>query len=135
MAAGMTIKCPMCGEVIPVAVDVITKDTHDGTILARIDKTAADAHVQVCKGREHQPAANLPVRRIDPELAGRVHRFLDMRAYFAPGNRACTGCGRTNKACLDESKGACCGMCGEGNTHPSPGADKSCSEWADTRGA
>ena len=42
MAAGMTIKCPMCGEVLPVAVDVVTKDTITGTILARLDTTAAD---------------------------------------------------------------------------------------------
>ena len=126
MAAGMTIKCPMCGEVLPLRVDVLA-NYADGSILARIDKTAADAHAQTCKGRERQPAANLPVK---------VDRKVPL--YVAPGNRFCTGCGMTAATCLSGLEGkhpACCGMCSEGNSHPTPGGDMSCAEWAKSKGA
>lgn len=131
--AALTLTCPRCQQPIVVPATIVHSDHARGTALVQIDQDVARAHLEAC-----QPAAPKAVEAAGPsqaDLAGRVERFLSMRAYIATGgSRACKMCGANGVACLDQLQGQpgvpCCAACGEGNTHPSPKDTLACAEWA-----
>ena len=145
MAGPISVTCPTCGEAFPVPSRVVSVDTNTNQVLVRMDRTELYGHLRACAGEAGEAAGNKLVQRmaaaVPPAvLTGRVHRFLDLRAYVpTAGSRACTMCGMAGETCLAALSSAnlpCCTACRDGNTHPAPGeAQGSCAEWSAARGA
>lgn len=143
MAGPVTIACPGCGEHLTVPSKPIVENVQQQTVLVRMDYSGARAHFQECARRAQSPGTEME-RRQQPDvpqvdLAGRIHRMLDMRAYIATGgSRACTMCGTKLGECLTEtgkSRVGCCASCTGGDTHPAPKGTMACAEWATEHGA
>lgn len=144
----LTLACPTCKQPVRIEITVVNHGTN-GRVLAELDKSAADQHVLECAGKPATTADQVVVEastevalRVPPmskpELAGRINRMLDMRAYATPGKRACTMCGTSNDECmtsLSKASRPCCSVCGEDDTHPVPNADVPCAEWGQAHGA
>lgn len=142
MAGPLTIACPTCGEVFALPAEVVTVDTKANRVVLAVDRSAVYGHLTACAAKAAAVAAGKVVATVPAaELAGRIERLLTMRAYVVKGaSRACTMCGVHGEACMDQlaAKGPqspCCTACGDGNTHPAPGADRGCAEWATEHGA
>jgi len=146
MAGPLTIACPTCGEVFSLPAELVDVDTTANRVVLSVDRSAVYGHLTACAAKAAETAADKAVAVVEPtvprdELAGRIERFLTMRAYVATGgSRACTMCGVNGEACMDSlaAKGPqspCCPSCGDGNTHPAPRADMGCAEWATEHGA
>jgi hypothetical protein len=150
--ASLTLRCPHCGQDIPLPATVTYTDHQRGYALVKIDQGTARAHVDGCRTKapdlgpaaEQTPALEDPTKPTEKDLAGRVTQMLRMGAFVQTGgSRACVLCGVTGKACLDglrrrdgsgERVGApCCSGCGNGDTHPVPKGTMSCAEWAAER--
>lgn len=120
----VTITCPTCGTGFPVPTEVLGIDGHQ--VVVRMDRSELYGHLQACAaGKLEQPAAEQPRELEQPKLKA--------PAYVAKGKRTCTMCGTPGPDCLQQltsSRSACCGACGEGNTHPAPKESLSCAEWA-----
>jgi hypothetical protein len=161
MAGPVQIKCPICLTWLPVPCEPVA-DGQDGTLLVEMDYTDVRAHVKECAAHhvvpptlfqppaKPEPKAMSKELRTVPEVApvatvpkanlsGRIHQLLDTQAYIeTAGSRACTMCGARGDACLEQAragKGACCPVCGDGNTHPVPQQSMSCAEWSLSRAA
>lgn len=139
----VTIKCPTCHKSFVVPSEVLGLDGHQ--VIVRMDRSEVVNH-------DCQPAALPAAAKPDapkaierkraeyprhPALAGRISLMLDREDFVSiGGSRACTMCGTKGQACLDGlrkpgKQGACCGACGEGNTHPAPGESLGmCAQWA-----
>jgi len=150
MAGPLTIACPTCGEVFALPAEVVDVDTKANRVVLNVDRSAVYGHLTACAAK----AAQVPGKALaavvktvpDSELAGRIHLMLDNRAYLVKGaSRACTMCGANSADCMalltkadprdTHERAACCAACGVGNTHPAPGADRGCAEWATEHGA
>lgn len=144
--AHMTITCPVCKGPVRVDVTLAGKSEDGKTVMAYLDKSAADEHLKACRGVHGDQDAEdgkagtelVEVSLSEAELTGRVHRLLDMRAYITAGKRTCTLCGTAAQDCLvalEQRQPPCCNGCRQGNTHPVPQGDLTCAEWAETHGA
>lgn len=144
MAGPVSVTCPTCGQAFTVPAEVVSVDTATNRVLVRMDRTELYGHLEKCAAKAGEAAGKQLVQRMAAAvppgvLTGRVHQFLDMRAYVASGgSRACTMCGMTGETCLAALSSAnlpCCTGCRDGNTHPAPGeAQGMCAEWT-PRGA
>lgn len=145
MAGPLTIACPVCHEVFALPAELVDVDRTANRVVLSVDRSAVYGHLTACAA-EAAEVAGRELAKVEatvpaPELAGRIERLLTMRAYVAKGgSRACTMCGATGEACMDQlaEKGPqlpCCTACGDDNTHPAPGGDRSCAEWATEHGA
>ena len=141
----LTLACPLCKAPVRVEITVIGHASSGSHVLAELDKSAADKHVAECAGRV---SVAPPAPTAEVEQAHKAPTAVP--PFIAPGNRYCTGCGTTAEVCLGMvrkgRKGgqsttgkhpakACCGMCQDGNTHPSPGGQVDCQVWAAEHGA
>lgn len=145
MPGPVTVRCPTCRVAFSVPTEQIGQDGHH--VIVRMDRSDLYGHLRTCTGPK-VPGKAVEKRRAAPvttvpqaELAGRIHRMLDMRAYVVEaGSRACTMCGMSGASCLalagQNTREPCCRSCKDGNTHPVPGeAEGSCAQWAEARGA
>lgn len=114
MTGALFVRCPICRELLPVPADVIGTDGH--LVIARIDRSDLYGHTQACAG-----TAPVPTKDVEKMANSQI-------------SRACTMCGTNGAVCLDglkRTRKSCCGVCGDGNTHPEPGeAVGSCQQWA-----
>lgn len=147
MAGPLTITCPGCGTAFHVPARVVRILGHQ--VLVRVDRTQLYGHLAECPGlpdgaapeREEGKTMALPDERpTEQDLAGRVHLFLTTGSFMSKGGSgACTMCGVGRDGCLSGVKlrrTACCGACGDGNTHPAPQENaQTCAQWAETHGA
>ena len=155
MAGPVTITCPGCGTAFPVPVQVVRVLGHQ--VLARIDRSKLYGHLAECTGTTERPmdapldthpaevskAMAVPEKLPDLELAGRINMMLTGGHFMAKGGSgACTMCGVNRDACLSslqpgrKTPKACCGACGDGNTHPAPMESRgTCAEWGAEHGA
>lgn len=142
----VTLACPRCGEVFPIPTHVVKVFGH--TVLVRMDRSQAHGHMATCPGIAHPPqeaskTMAVPEKLPDAELAGRIDLMLSGGHFMAKGGSgACTMCGITRDKCLSNLGGhpgpaaACCGACGDGNTHPAPMESRgTCAEWGAEHGA
>lgn len=133
--AKLTLSCPHCGGDIELPATVVTSNGQTAQVLVKVDQSVGEAHLAACRAKAKPEAIN-QAGPSTTELAGRIHRMLDMRAFIGTGgSRACTMCGVTAKDCMVQldAKGKgmpCCAACGNGDTHPVPRGDLSCAEWA-----
>ena len=150
MAEPVKVTCPSCGEDFPVPTEVVHIDRARNLVLCRLDRSDLYGHLQACVAEkparlEHRPAEVAKALEAtpaaqDPELVGRVHLFLSGGHFMAKGGSgACTMCGVARDGCLTGAKlrkTACCGACGDGNTHPAPMESRgTCAEWGAEHGA
>lgn len=131
----VTITCPVCKEVLPVPAEVAAHADADGIVLLRVDSTSLRAHMRECTARQ----ADKDAAKVVPGTAvQQAHQARPLPAFIPPGNRYCTGCGTSADKCLHQlrsTRTGCCGMCHDGNTHPSPGGQVDCQVWAAEHGA
>jgi len=144
----VTITCPLCKAPQTVPTTVVSQDEYAKVVVVSMDAAPLRHHMEQCDGRPPvAPPAPVAETSSAVELA---HKARPVPAFIAPGTRACIGCGQPAEVCLRNlSKGrkggpsatgryvadACCGMCQDGNTHPSPGAQVDCQVWAAEHGA
>lgn len=114
MSAALFVRCPICRELFPVPAGVIAVDGH--LVITRLDRSDVHGHMSTCAAQ-----APIPGKEVEPMAGNQI-------------SRACTMCGTPGKSCMDglkRTRQACCGICGDGNTHPEPGESVgSCQEFA-----
>ena len=131
MAGPVTIACPMCRVPLPVPCEVVTEDHMAQQVVVRMDARPLREHLVHCDGPPVAPPA--PKRSTEVARMGRP-----VPEFIAAGNRFCTGCGVRAAVCLrglQHTRRACCALCAEGDSHPTPGAQVPCAEWGQQHGA